>query len=231
MSIFALVALVVVIVLALAIYPGELSWLAPGGNRWLYDRGASSYEGKWQRHDYGPYKSLVSESAAAVTHLGERVRVADLACGTGIATRTASRHLPGDTEYVGVDYSSRMLQRFQSHIDDCPALGALDLTLVCEDLETWLRTIPGRFQLVMLMEASEFLPSFPDSLPFLGRVCEPGGRLIMTRPAGFWSCFFPGRQQSRRALGRSLRDAGFVDIRFIPWRGRYELVSATRAGD
>ena len=26
-----------------------------------------------------------------------------------------------------------------------------------------------------------------------------------------------------------LESAGFVDIRFIPWRGRYELVSATRA--
>jgi len=216
------------LVAMLALYPAELSWLSTRGTRWLYDRAATSYNKKWQHHDYQPNDALIQRAAKEVAGITPRPTVLDLGCGSGRATQVAAYSLGIAATYTAVDFSPRMLAQLALQQRGDGALANYDITLVQSDILPWLQNQGACYDLVLCMEVGEFLPQFGTVLELLGKRCNAGARLVMTRPAGYWHYFFPGRRQSRGRLKATLEAAGFVDIHFRAWRSRYELLSCRR---
>jgi SAM-dependent methyltransferase len=223
-----ILAILAALLVVLSIYPGEFSWVSTRANRWLYDRGAATYEDKWQRHDYGAYAAIIADAAQSLEHEERPLQVLDLACGTGRATLFAAQYLPPTTRFTAVDYSRGMLEVFQSSVARSSRLDASDITWVECELAAWLDQCEQSFDLVLFMEAAEFVPGFSQLPAKIHSVCAPGAQLVMTRPAGLWGWMFPGRHQTRRALAACLGSAGFAQVRFVPWRSRYELLAAHR---
>jgi ubiquinone/menaquinone biosynthesis C-methylase UbiE len=221
-------ALTTLVIVLLLFYPGELSWVSPKGTRWLYDKGAKSYETKWQRHDYTPYDGLIALAASSLQPSPKPLQVLDLCCGTGRATLVASRTLGSQAGYTAVDFSPGMLASLKSQIDPLGHEHSPDIKIVQADVHDWLRGTASRFDLLLFMEAGEFLPQFTEVIARLGPVCNAGGFLVMTKPAGLWSLCFPGRAQTRSQLTAHLHKAGFGDVKFTAWRKRYELLTARK---
>jgi SAM-dependent methyltransferase len=219
--------------LVVSIYPGELSYISGPLHRWLYDRGARWYERKWRGAAYRDQRFIdhIVRHARRSCAVSGSYEVLDLGCGTGRATRIAASVLPDQSTFVAVDFAPAMLTQLRTWLVT-EADGRLRdrVELVHSDIGRWLRSEskPGRFSLVFLLEVAEFLPKLPDVLRQSAFLTAAGGGLVMTRPAGPWHLFFPGRHQSRAALGRLLTQAGFGRVRFIDWRSRYELVLADR---
>lgn len=229
--------ILITIALALAIYPGELSWLPGKGNRWLYDKAAANYAKKWNRHSYAQYDQHIQRAAAAAadraadravsaTNQTIHPRVLDMACGSGRATRAAATELGKNASYTAVDSSAAMLDEMSVTLED--VIDPDTVTRENCDAIAWLERNNAQFDLVLLMEAAEFIPQNRKLLAGLANAATTGSHLVMTRPASPWWIFFPGRGQSRRALRQRLTSAGFSDICFFAWRSRYELVSAVR---
>jgi SAM-dependent methyltransferase len=213
----------------LSLYPAELSWFGGRGTRWLYDRAAHRYEEKWARHDYGPYDEAVRLAAREVLAQCSQPRVLDLGCGSGRALLQAAQVLGDEATYTAVDFSAGMLAGLRARIAADTGLASCAVELVQADIGTWTAAATESSNLVLCMEVGEFLPDFQRVLSRIGDLCAPGGRLVMTRPAGGWSLFFPARRQRRQTLLASLSAAGFDDCQVLPWRGRYEILVASRA--
>ena len=235
-SLIALTLVLVAIVLfAIMVYPGEMSHVSSSLNRRLYDRAAANYERKWASdayRDLETHEVLRSFCCESIESSGV-ARVLDLGCGTGRAVRLLADVLPASTEFEAIDFSRAMLDRFREWLSGQePALR--DRVRIREgDLSVWAKDGPAAAQagLVVLLEVGEFLAEFERVVGSAGVTVAPGGGLLMTRPAGLWWIFFAHRHQSRRSLTRLLEASGFEDVRYRPWRARYELVFARRESD
>jgi SAM-dependent methyltransferase len=225
-------SLVLVVVLACIIYPGEFSYVSPRLNRWFYDRSASNYHQKWRAAAYRDpaiQKRILQFARQSVQDSGT-CSVLDLGCGTGRGIRLVSPVLPAATLYTGIDYSGSMLQGFREWIDSQGHFLSERIELIQEDLAHWADRDQGQrsYGLILLLEAGEFVPNFSEVLRRVSAVLAPNGGLLMTRPANLWFWFFPGRLQSRRLLTRLLISLGFAEPEYVRWRARYELVFCKR---
>lgn len=228
-----LVCLFLAIIVAALVYPGELSQLRPGLNRWLYDRAARSYDRKWRSRAYRD-----PDVDRAVMAFGEQslqrsgiARVLDLGCGTGRGTRQLIHVLPASTRFTGVDYSNAMLGEFHKWLRQQDACVSRRVELHHADISDWAgwSAADAQYGLVLMLEVGEFTPRFLDVMTRIAAVLPPGGGLIATRPAGIWPLFFPGRSQTRQALASLLESLGFTEPRYLKWRSRYEMVLAQKA--
>jgi len=218
---------VIVLLFAVLVYPGELSLFGPRANRWLYDRSAQNYQGKWQSAAYldQSHQDRITRHVRDSIDANGIHAILDLGCGTGRGIRITGGTLDADTHYTGVDFSAEMLARFQAWLQNEGRDMAPRVQLVEAELGQWAaRTDHPRYGAVFLLEVGEFLPSFVEVVERLASLLPPGGALVMTRPAGMWWIFFPGRRQCRRALAQLLESVGFESPEFIHWRKRYELV-------
>jgi SAM-dependent methyltransferase len=221
-----------VLVLAPLVYPGELSHVSPGLNRWLYDRAARAYDRKLLSAAYrdpvvqGAVVAF-AEQSLATSGIGE---VLDLGCGTGRGTRQLIDSLPESTRFTGIDYSPAMLAEFREWLDWRDLSVARRVSLRHGDLSDWADSSSpdARYGLVLMLEVGEFTPRFREVMTRVAAVLPPGGGLIATRPAGIWAFFFPGRFQTRHGLTSLLGSLGFGAPRYLKWRARYELVLAQR---
>lgn len=231
-AIAVLALLVAAIVLALLIYPGELSHVNTALNRWLYDRGAADYERKWNSAAYQApqYADRIKDFARSAVSNNDAPTVLDLGCGTGAGIRLVLEVLPDTTHFVGVDFSAQMLRRFQAWIDTQSDGVRRRIDLVECDLASWSNSEAEKkkFDLLLLLEVGEFVPGFEKLLRRASKLVVAGGGLIMTRPAAPWSWVFLRRFQSRQRLTRLLVDCGFDAPEIVPWRSRYELLFACR---
>lgn len=213
------------VLIALAIYPGELSWLSPRLHAQLYDGAAADYERKWLRHDYTVYDQFLSAYSTEVSKKTTgSLSVLDLCAGTGRATGVMAATLAADTHFVCVDASAGMLKILRNRLARTGLLPG-QLQVFCEDAGQWLAHNEARFHLVAMMECSEFLPRFPDLLGQLSKHLEPGAIVVTTRPAGFFAWLFPLRGQRAGSYHRLFFRHGFSLILDKPWRGRYRLVA------
>jgi SAM-dependent methyltransferase len=222
----------IVLVLAPLVYPGELSHLGPGLNRWLYEHAARRYERKWQSTAYrdSPVRREITTFAEEALLGSGSGEVLDLGCGTGRGTRLVAERLPLSTNFTAIDFSPAMLRIFGAWLhSEAPELRRR-VTLHEADLAAWAEgdAAKGAYGLVLMLEVGEFVPRFAEVLTEAGRLIPSGGGLIATRPAGIWSIFFPGRAQTRSALTRLLQRAGFAEPRYVKWRARYEIVLARK---
>jgi SAM-dependent methyltransferase len=225
--------LAIALVLAPLIYPGELSHVRPGLNRWLYDRAARSYDRKWRSRAYRDPKvedAVIAFAKQSVARSGI-ARVLDLGCGTGRGTRQLIDVLPASTRFIGVDYSNAMLGEFRKWLREQDASVSRRVELHQADLADRAVWSPAdaQYGLVLMLEVGEFTPHFMDVLTYIAAVLPPGGGLIATRPAGIWPLFFPGRSQTRQGFESLLDSLGFAEPRYLKWRSRYEMVLAQKA--
>lgn len=221
-----------VLLLAPLVYPGELSHVRPGLNRWLYDRAARSYDRKWRSRAYSD-----PDVEAAVIAFAERSlagsgveRVLDLGCGTGRGTRQLIDILPSSTRFTGVDYSQAMLEEFRNWLERRDTSVSRRVELHQADFADEARWFPvgAQFGLVLMLEVGEFTPRFREVVRHIADLLPPGGGLIATRPAGIWPLFFPGRSQTRQGFASLLDSAGFAEPQYLKWRSRYEMVLARK---
>ncbi len=225
-------ALLLAVVLVCLIYPGELSYVSPRLNRWLYDKSAGNYDQKWRAAAYRDpaIQNRILQFARHSIESSGIGNVLDLGCGTGRGIRLVSPALPVATRYTGIDYSPTMIRSFRDWVDSQGPLLSQRIDLIEEDLAQWSERDHGQgtFGLVLMLEAGEFVPNFSQVLRRVSEVLATNGGLLMTRPAFFWHWFFPGRIQSRRLLTRHLVSLGFAEQEFVAWRARYELVFCKR---
>ena len=230
---------------AFAIYPGELSWLGTGLTKRLYDRAAPHYEKKWLRHNYQSYDDAIAGGLAlADTSIDlDDLAMLDLCTGTGRAVVVALAQPKAPAKIDAVDFSSEMLARLRARlaqplvdgvaegsppnhegsVDGVGRYGASNVALHCADVARWLTSVEGRYGLVTLMEAGEFIPQFDEVMRAASRVIAPRGVLVLTYPAFPFGLFFPGRCQTPRALARLLSSLDFEEIEDVPWRRRYRI--------
>lgn len=224
---FVIVALGIVLVAAF-IYPGELSHVSSRLNRKLYDRAARNYDRKWRAEAYrnSSFDRAITDFSVSACRRSGVQRVLDLGCGTGRGIRLIAEKLPPTAEFVGVDSSTAMLGEFETWLQQYREGLADRVTLTNSDLGVWAQEVSGapKFGLVLLLEVGEFLPKFASVIHRAADITADGGGFILTRPAGYWWLFFPGRMQSRRALSQLLTSSGFASPTFMRWRSRYELV-------
>lgn len=222
--ILVLLALTGLLFIALAIYPGELSWLSPALHARLYDSAAKKYEEKWVRHDYSYYDQTVRQSCSLVTDTyKERLLVLDLCAGTGRATEVMASELPAQTQFLCVDASSGMLNALENRLLK-PATASAQVHIICDRAGHWLGRSEARFHLVAMMECSEFLPGFPELVENLSQRLIPGAVVVTTRPAGLFGWLFLGRSQHQKGYYQLFARHGFCLISDNSWRNRYRLV-------
>lgn len=97
-------------------------------------------------------------------------RVLDVACGMG----TNVQYLPGADEYVGIDASPEMLAEARQRV------GELDLVTALREMDAQSLAFPDDSFDVVVSSLSTC--TFPDPLAALaemGRVCRPGGRVLL----------------------------------------------------
>jgi SAM-dependent methyltransferase len=227
-----LAVLVACLILAPLVYPGELSFISSGLHRWLYDRAAGSYHRKWQSAAYRDpeFRQLLVEFARQSLLRSKVERVLDLGCGTGRGIRQLVHRLPSSTRFKGIDFSKPMLAVFRRWLTGQEYSVSDRIELSQLDLADWsgIECNDEHYGLVLVLEVGEFLPNFAQIVVRVAGVLPSGGGLILTRPAGIWGLFFPGRKQSRRALTRLLVSSGFAAPEFLKWRSRYEVVLARK---
>lgn len=215
-------------VMAALIYPGELSHVSSRLHRSLYDRAARNYDRKWHGQAY--HQAFINDAivdfSIAACHRSGVTRVIDLGCGTGRGIRLISKAMSPAVQFIGVDSSAAMLDEFEYWLQSQGDALEARVSLTNSDLGTWAQDDDNfaTFGLVMMFEVGEFLPQFKEVMHRISDITAAGGGLILTRPAGLWRFFFPGRMQSREALSNLLASGGFEAPTFVKWRSRYELV-------
>ncbi len=96
-------------------------------------------------------------------------RVLDVACGTGLNLR----YLPASVEYVGVDISPEMLTRARKRHGDDPdaTFREMDAANLAFDTDS--------FDTVISSLSTCTFPDPVSALQEMGRVCRPGGRILL----------------------------------------------------
>lgn len=223
---------VLVLALAILIYPGEMSHVSTRLNRRLYDRAAAKYDRKWRSTAYRnpAVQSQIAQFAAASCQRSGIERVLDLGCGSGRGVQLVSEALTPATKFTGIDFSTAMLDEFRTWLREKGGSLESRVNIVETDLVAWAerKSDTERYGLVLMLEVGEFIPKFVEVIRRVADVTGHGGGLILTRPAYHWWLFFPGRKQSRKALSELLISLGFEEPTFVRWRFRYELVFIKR---
>lgn len=109
---------------------------------------------------------------AARLEIGPAMRVLEIACGTGIATRALLARLPGDATLVATDFSDAMLAAAQQRV-------SADQRLAWQPADA--AALPfddASFDAVVCQFGVMFFPDKPAALRQMRRVMRPGGQLL-----------------------------------------------------
>lgn len=138
----------------------------------MFDSWAPTYdESGVQQLVHGPVHQLVLEIARSVQP--PPALILDAGCGTGRLLRRAAEVFP-DAGLVGVDLSAAMLeQHVKAAADGSPAMQLVQARAEC------LPFRDGQFDLVFCTMALLHCHDPATGLGELGRVCAPGGRVLV----------------------------------------------------
>jgi ubiquinone/menaquinone biosynthesis C-methylase UbiE len=167
---------------------------------------------------FKPWAEILLDRAGLVT--GDRV--IDLACGTGIVSRTARSRLGEGARIVGIDLSPLMLAVARTVAPDIDFREGSASALPLDDAE--------KFDLLVCQQGLQFFPEKPVAAREMRRVLAPGGRAVIAtwRPEYEIPIFCESQRiaedylgpivDQRHSFGDSsairmlLEDAGFHDV-------------------
>lgn len=197
----------------------------------MYNCTGWSYESKWRLVAYNDSRLTQSLFLAPILQVaaGESTKqVLDLACGTGRISLLLISVPEFQGQILAIDQSGGMLRRFREHLDKL-APGQRNRVMIAQfDLNKWTSEGSACYDAVTLLEVGELLPRFENVVAEIAKVLKPGGLLLLTRLTPRYAWMFFGRPQGRQRFDRLLKRNGFTDIRFTPWRSRYEVVYARK---
>jgi ubiquinone/menaquinone biosynthesis C-methylase UbiE len=202
----------------------EGAYLGARTVRWLYDRGADTYDGiKGFRRDEevgalgNPLLSRIEESA------GTSATVLDVATGT-CRLPLALLDIPFfQGAVVGLDISRRMLEVGAGKTERWR-----DRLHLVHHAAVPLPFADASFDAVTLLEALEFLPDRSAALQEMARVVRPGGWILVTNRIGTDARLMPGKVDAPERFEQRLRELGLVEVRTQPWQSFYALVWARK---
>jgi len=195
----------------------EGAHLGPRVVVWLYDLVARRYERikKFQRDLDDNYLGWPLTVTLAEV---ETPRVLDVAAGTGRAARSLLRQVAFGGAVVNVELSAGMLAEGRR------------MTALWPGQTAWVRGPADRlpfpsnaFDVVMCLEALEFLPDSREALAECVRVLRPGGWLVVTNRVGLSAALMVGKTFTRVAFRRLLEEFPLEAVRVEPWQVDYDL--------
>jgi SAM-dependent methyltransferase len=213
----------------------EFSYLPGPLQRSVYRWTAPIYEAKWNHDAYSDssFERLVLSRLRPVLADRPDAVVLDLACGTGRATRAI---LP-QPWFLGrvraIDASSAMLAVLRGRASAWPT----ELQNRLEIENRFLAAVGGfppvaggfpQADAIILLEAGELLPGFPQIMRQVADMLRPGGIVVLTRPPDYLAWAFFGRRQRSATFFTLLEEAGLTESEEFAWRIRYSIVVARK---
>lgn len=139
--------------------------------------------------------------------LSSGMRIIDVACGTGMMTKTALQKVP-DMRVEGLDFSAEMLMEGRDRLEKANMLDRVNL------VEGDAMDLPygdNVFDGAMSAFALRNVPSIPQVLQEMNRVVKPGGKVVvleLAKPtmAGFKELYYLYFEKILPLLGRLARD-------------------------
>jgi ubiquinone/menaquinone biosynthesis C-methylase UbiE len=194
--------------------------------RWLYDRGAATYDGVKQ---YDPSDEAAFLANPIFTRLeesfGPHSLLLDVATGTGRLPDALFAIPFYEGEIVGLDLSRAMLheasRKLHAHREQWTLLHHPSVPLPFAD---------DTFDAVASLEALEFMPDRRAALREMVRVLRPGGWFFVTNRIGVDARMLPGRADSPEQFEAFLADLGLAEIFTRPWQEYYDLIFARKPG-
>nr|WP_290667026.1 class I SAM-dependent methyltransferase [Ardenticatena sp.] len=212
------------------IYITEGSYAGTWLVRWLYDRGARTYD---DVKGFSPADEFAFLGKPLFDRLEEALGegapglVLDVATGTG-RLPIALLDIPFFTgTVVGVDASFEML--VQAAHKRTARQWEMRWQLL-HHVATPLPFADATFDAVTMLEALEFLPDRDAAIAEMVRVLRPGGWFLISNRIGLDARLMPGRTDPPRRFEERLAMHGLVDIFTRPWQTYYDLVWARKPG-
>lgn len=223
------VALLIMLGLAVywAVWITEGAYFGQRAVRWLYDRGATTYDGVKQ---YNPSDEAAFLANPIFSRLeddfGPHSLLLDVATGTGRLPDALFAIPFYEGEVVGLDLSRAMLReasrKLAAHRERWTLLHHPSVPLPFAD-ET--------FDAVASLEALEFMPDRRAALREMARVLRPGGWFFVTNRVGTDARMMPGRADSPEVFEAFLASLGLDEIFTRPWQEYYDLIFARKPGE
>jgi ubiquinone/menaquinone biosynthesis C-methylase UbiE len=224
---------IVLVLLSLAAGIGVVYWLliltegaylGPGVVAFLYDRGATTYDGVKKFDAVDDARFLALPLVRRLRGI-ERPLVLDVATGTGRLPLALLRNLEFEGTIVGLDISKGMLEEARRK-----AARYRDRVYWLWKDASDLPFADDCFDAVTCLEALEFVPEPGGALREMARVLRPGGTLLVTNRIGFDALVMPGRAFRKEDLRARLADLGLLSVEIERWQTYYDLVWARKEG-
>jgi len=190
----------------------------------LYDLYAARYD-RIKQFDETADITLISQPLLERISPVTDPLILDVATGTARVPLVMARNARFQGQVIGLDASSRMLDRAREKI----VAGRFEayVTLLQQDAGD-LPFEDGSIDVVTCLEALEFLPRPQQALAEMIRVLRPGGLLLTTiRINTRW---MPDRTWSEARMRRELESQEMRDIDVMIWQEDYSQVWALKAG-
>jgi ubiquinone/menaquinone biosynthesis C-methylase UbiE len=176
----------------------------------MVNQGYKSFSGtaaeNYQRYFVPAVAAPVAEDLLETASLRPGERVLDVACGTGVVTRLAAKHVGPAGRVAGLDVNPGMLAVARS---ESPAGDSIDW------YEASAESMPLRdeaFDVVLCQMGLQFVPDKPAALREMQRVLTSEGRIYVTLPGPRPPIFKIMAEALARHLGP--KAASFVDLVF-----------------
>ncbi|MBA3530425.1 MAG: methyltransferase domain-containing protein [Ardenticatenales bacterium] len=208
------------------IWVTEGAYLGSWAVRWLYDKGASTYDDVKQ---YDP----IDEAAFLGNPLFHRLEEAfgphslllDVATGTARLPLALFEIPFYQGEIIALDLSREMLReaarKTSNHATRITLIHHSSVPLPFED---------HSFDAVTSLEALEFMPDRHAALREMVRILSPGGWFIVTNRIGMDAQLMPGHTDSPEQFEQLLASLGLAEVHTRPWQEYYDLIFARKPG-
>ncbi len=148
----------------------------------------------------------IAEDLVAAARLQPGERVLDVACGTGIVARLATRKVAPSGAVTGIDINPGMIAEAKQACASLP-------NLRWHEADAAALPMPDdSFDVVLCQMGLQFLPAKLPALKEMRRVLRPGGRVLVNTPGPTPALFAVIRDAVARHVGP--KPAGFLDTVF-----------------
>lgn len=210
-----------------AIWVTEGAYFGAWAVRWLYDRGASTYDGVKQYNESDEAAFLGNPLFHRLEEaFGPHSLLLDVATGTARLPLALFAIPFYAGEIVGLDLSREMLT--QAALKTAPFRDRLTLL---HHPSFPLPFADATFDAVTSLEALEFMPDARAALGEMVRVLRPGGWFVVTNRIGTDAKLMPGRALSPDQFEALLATLGLEEILTRPWQEYYDLIFARKPGN